>query len=717
MECPMTLLVTELCVLLVGSTCGFFWMAERDRLTNFSKNTFRFAFVVFVGLALSCYVRFGAFHNLGSSGSHNFHFHEIFHYYLGAKYYKEWGSYDFYNCVLIALEEIGNEEPQRAIVIDQVRSMKDKLTFVPASLVRQDLTRLKSKFSSTKWEKLKDDLGLLRSVIPMNDWWQTALQDCGFNPSPAWMLFGGAVAQLLPLNDQTVFWLGYFDFAILLLCACLLGRELGVEPAFVFLVVLGTSYLAGYSWTGGSFFRHTELGFLTWAICCLRRGRLGLAGVLFGIAGAIRVFPLFFLAGALLPLLRSPLENDRRLRATPLICGAGLSVIACILISSFFWGPGKWVEWANNISGHKNIFFANHVGLKKIATFTSEVANQDFHGSAGDALFASWNKALTTRWERHQLPWLLFAGTFCTFVGYCSLRLSPPESALMFGSSLLVCFSIPANYYLIYLAVYAALLMAEPGAFAMLRFLILCGFLVGIDYLPVFMPDDILRSVHVSLLFVATLGLLATTCLCQSLCLRSERTRSITSSVLIAIAPLILFCTAGLLLHSSSNAPSLSDQLPASLLGEGSLVDSIDVGNEDSEKTHHWDGNGPKTNRRLLDLFGNVIDDDGRSNFGVQRFQVSAGTGKGPLTLVFRSDVFFDVSFEIRVDGTPVSAVQRGRCRSMFEYLIVHLPQDQSHTSDHLVELKVTRGATFSLFYVWAVEGLHHNGLRSNLKG
>lgn len=48
-------------------------------------------------LSLAHYIGFGAFHQLPKYGPQNFHQEEVFHYYIGSKYFKETGYYDLYN--------------------------------------------------------------------------------------------------------------------------------------------------------------------------------------------------------------------------------------------------------------------------------------------------------------------------------------------------------------------------------------------------------------------------------------------------------------------------------------------------------------------------------------------------------------------------------------------------------------------------------------------
>src|SRR5579872_5095752 len=66
-------------------------------------------------LGVWAFTLFGSFHDHGAWGHLNFHSHDCYHYYFGSKYLKEWGYDGMYVTTVAALEEIGQEEPRKAI--------------------------------------------------------------------------------------------------------------------------------------------------------------------------------------------------------------------------------------------------------------------------------------------------------------------------------------------------------------------------------------------------------------------------------------------------------------------------------------------------------------------------------------------------------------------------------------------------------------------------
>jgi hypothetical protein len=106
-----------------------------------------------------------------------------------------------------------------------------------------------------------------------------------------------------------------------------------------------------------------------------------------------------------------------------------------------------------------------HIGLKKVITWRDWVAAQNFHGHAGLQRFHDWNVRLRDTWASTR--WLAVPMQGLAVGGACiaSLRRRPHEAALLVGTVAMFCFSLPANYYYVVLAlVPAALLYAAVTA-------------------------------------------------------------------------------------------------------------------------------------------------------------------------------------------------------------------------------------------------------------
>src|SRR5262245_23637537 len=87
------------------------------------------------------------FHNVGSIRGGTFvHYGEMFHYYLGTKYFKEVGYYDLYNAVVTADSEQGN-------ALADVPFLTDLRTYqnIQRETVLRDAVRVRNLFSEERW--------------------------------------------------------------------------------------------------------------------------------------------------------------------------------------------------------------------------------------------------------------------------------------------------------------------------------------------------------------------------------------------------------------------------------------------------------------------------------------------------------------------------------------------------------------------------------------
>src|SRR5262249_35715773 len=123
---------------------------------------------------------FGALHDHGKFGHQNFHAHDFYHYYLGGKYLREWGYGDMYVATVTVLEEIGREEPRKAIRFERIRDLRGSARFLTRAEFLPLEEAVRAKFTSERWSVLKRDLSFLRSKTPDDAWWRGVMLDNGF---------------------------------------------------------------------------------------------------------------------------------------------------------------------------------------------------------------------------------------------------------------------------------------------------------------------------------------------------------------------------------------------------------------------------------------------------------------------------------------------------------------------------------------------------------
>ncbi len=452
--------------LVVVAVGGLLWLAKPIcEPTGIANRRLRVLLACFSVWSVVLYTQFGLFNYYPSKRSFvNFHVREVFVYYMGSKYYREVGQFDLYNCTAVAIRELQQERPGIPWPnIVAVQNLRHKQTAIHLDDVMPQLvTHCHERFSPVRWDHFKNDFSTLHSFDPREAYWRLFLFDAGYNNSPVWTMITEPLANALPLKHS--WWLGYIDTILLVIVAVGVFMAFGGYPLFAWLIFFGTNPLALYAWIGGSYFRFLWLATLTLGICCFAKKRYGLAGSFFGWATAITMFPAAFAAGACLPLLwRAAREREARQALRRFSTGFTATVAVLCIASVISYGPNAWHDFFANLIGHHQPFWVNHLGLKRTLAYFPGIGNRYFGGEEGMLRLAQWSHTLqmtlATRWW---LYWLLaFTATLSAFA--FSRRLPPMVSTLLVGTTLIYCYTNPAQYYYIYLPLFAVVLYRIPS--------------------------------------------------------------------------------------------------------------------------------------------------------------------------------------------------------------------------------------------------------------
>lgn len=118
----------------------------------------------------------------------------IFHYYLGAKYFRELDYASFYACALAA--DLDGRRVWHANT--RVRNLSSY-----AIVGRDDVAPCPNgRFSPARWRDFTGDVAVLQKIMPEGQR-EGVLTDKGFNPPPSWGVLAGWVANRLPLGNVT----------------------------------------------------------------------------------------------------------------------------------------------------------------------------------------------------------------------------------------------------------------------------------------------------------------------------------------------------------------------------------------------------------------------------------------------------------------------------------------------------------------------------------
>lgn len=413
------------------------------------------------GIALAAWAAWFDFGALPETGG--VHRHDVFHYYVGAKYQRELGYGLLYRCAALAEAEDGREAEVRRRPMRDLRTLR----VVPAAEALADPGACRARFSEDRWRSFRDDVHRLRVSMP-EAMWKAAQIDHGYNPSPAWGATTGALARLVPSTDAGLRLLGSLDVVLLAASIALLGWAFGFRVAALALILWGTQEPAKFMWVGFAMLRLDWLALVIASLALLRRGRPALAGAALGWAAATRIFPAIGLAGVLLAGLASPALRARfALPRRRFAAGFGAALAASIALGALAAGPSSWVEFAGHIRRHTAGASSNDVGLGVIVSFDrenrAEAVQARTGGGEGDAWRAGWAAEVQRLRAARRLPLRALQLAFAAVTLAALVRLRRPWLGLA-----LTILAVPAatdlsGYYLM-LFVIAPVLIAARGA-------------------------------------------------------------------------------------------------------------------------------------------------------------------------------------------------------------------------------------------------------------
>lgn len=426
-------------------------------------------FAIAGGIAVLTYFNFGAFH-FG-----NFvHGWDTFHYYLGAKYFRELGYERLYACVAVAdAEEPGLEE---AVVGRKLRDLRTNRLGSTAEILASPQI-CKAHFSAARWKAFRHDVTWFRARESA-DRWAAMSSDHGYNATPVWTIAGSLFANTAPAGDGQVLALCLLDPLYFAGLVGVLLWGFGRAGASVALLVLATSFPARFYWTGGAFLRWDWLFFTVLAVCCLRRKHPLAAGMSLGYAALLRVFPVLLAAGpasvalstivaaaanapggrariaSAVAALRGPaLASERRFFA-------GLALAIAILVPASLAVTGGFDAYRGfvaNTRKHQSTPLTNNMGLRTVVTYRPSEVGRVLHRDAADDPWGLWKAARLASWEESRWVAGAVAAAMLLLVARAARRFREPWIALALAAAWIPFAVEMTSYYYAFLIVPALL--------------------------------------------------------------------------------------------------------------------------------------------------------------------------------------------------------------------------------------------------------------------
>ncbi len=289
----------------------------------------------------------------------------VYHYYLGAKYFAELGYHDLYEATLQA-----DREGQR--YWGDIRRIRDLETYEVEALDPRERTYdPRAAFTVERWAAFRRDVEALSGQRSPNGW-RGIFVDRGYNATPFWTVVGATLARLAPADKPLALkLLCSLDLLLLAATFWLLGRTFGAQIAALVALLLALSPVNENRLVGG-FLQYDWFCAVAVSFCCYRRGRQVAAAGAMSYAVLTRIFPVLFVVAGMLPMARTwwrtrrlPKRPSRYLLAFGAWCALGL-----LLSLGNGRGIDGWREFATGISRHAehHVFGERRIGLGHLLT-------------------------------------------------------------------------------------------------------------------------------------------------------------------------------------------------------------------------------------------------------------------------------------------------------------------------------------------------------------
>lgn len=317
----------------------------------------------------------------------------VYHYYIGSKYFSELSYYHLYEATLTADDDwqskkraAKGKDRKRMKRLRDFRKIKEArdqrdYTVKPRAEIVASFDR--SLIQPERLEQLGEDTRFLRRYMGLSSW-TDCLKDLGYNPAPPWTVVGTPLSNIIPTESPWFWIIANSDLPGYLLAFALIWWAFGIRSAAVMALWLNTFQINEARFTGG-FLQYDWLVSALCSVALYQRGRHRLAGVALSWGAMTRVFPGFLIIGIALQasLAIVGIRRDKDSEAPPgqpwrhiktshrrFLLAFTLSCAALFAASNFTGrGLDTWPEWVDKIarhSGHHAVTSNQRIGVGRM---------------------------------------------------------------------------------------------------------------------------------------------------------------------------------------------------------------------------------------------------------------------------------------------------------------------------------------------------------------
>ncbi|MCP4680046.1 MAG: hypothetical protein GY854_32055 [Deltaproteobacteria bacterium] len=364
----------------------------------------------------------------GLTRRHYLNFHDLYHYFLGCKYYHEVEYNNFYACHLQADRE---KSKPRFRERDKVRDLN---TYKKSRVKNIRESADCSSFSEERWDEFKRDTDVFGKHSS-----RRIILDHGYNGTPFSAFIAGGVAQLPEVNYQNLIFVTFIDILGLCILFAVVQWGFGWRIAFLFALFLMVNFADFYFHV--SFFRYLWMVTLGIGLACLNKEKYGLSAVFLTASAMLNVFPLLFFAGIGLKLVYS-LIKERTLKPR-----YRTFVVWAVIATIFFGGLSlmherpidRYKTFFSNMGMHSGLLTSTRTGFRYNFMFKGELTKEHPRYSYAEK---------KRDFEEIQIPYNIVVGLILILGAMLVLRLDDFRATVLAGFLLLfMLFSTVVYYY------------------------------------------------------------------------------------------------------------------------------------------------------------------------------------------------------------------------------------------------------------------------------
>ena len=305
-----------------------------------------------------------------------FHTWNVYHYYIGAKYFNEIGYFDIYEQTLAADWESKN-------VFKNVNTIRNMRTYKYQGVFKNTIRR-NGRFTDERWDEFISDINFFTDILKHDIIWQNILLDRGYNPTPFWNTIGSFLANLLDIKVQWQQILFINLDNILLIAAFVIAvwafGPLAASIMFFLLVVSQLNFVRMFD----GFLKYDFFSIMLIALACFHKKKYITSAICWSFTIMVRVFPMIFIFSFFIIIAINWYKEKKIAKDMRKFIITG--VVTCFL---FFWlgcinswGLNSWFDFVEKmkIHSHKHTYGQRRVGLKHF--FTHKIGSDVYENSS-----------------------------------------------------------------------------------------------------------------------------------------------------------------------------------------------------------------------------------------------------------------------------------------------------------------------------------------------